>query len=144
MKFVSKFATALLLLALMLSLAPASMQTAQAATCYWAQFIADVTVPDGTNFAPNTAFKKTWRIKNIGSCAWNTNDVSLIFDSGERMGAPTSSALDDHGESRSNCGYYRGYDRAQFRRTLFRLLQIQEQFRRRVWHRLNRQQILLG
>ncbi len=93
MKIVSKFATALLLLALMLSLAPASTQSAQAATCYWAQFIADVTIPDGTNFAPNTAFKKTWRIKNIGSCAWNTNDVSLIFDSGERMGAPTSSAL---------------------------------------------------
>ncbi len=93
MKFVSKFATALLLLALMLSLAPASIQTAHAATCYWAQFIADVTVPDGTNFSANTAFKKTWRIKNIGSCAWNTNDVSLIFDSGERMGAPTSSGL---------------------------------------------------
>jgi len=93
MKFVSKFAAALLLLALMLSLAPASMQTAQAATCYWAQFIADVTVPDGTNFAANAAFKKTWRIKNIGTCAWNTNDVSLIFDSGERMGAPASSAL---------------------------------------------------
>jgi hypothetical protein len=93
MKFVSKFATALLLLALMLSIAPASVQTAQAATCYWAQFIADVTVPDGTNFAANTAFKKTWRIKNIGTCAWNTNDVSLMFDSGEKMGAPASSAL---------------------------------------------------
>ncbi len=93
MKLVSKFATALLLLALMLSLAPASTQTAQAAGCYWAQFIADVTVPDGTNFAPNTAFQKTWRIKNIGSCAWSATDVSLIFDSGEQMGAPASSAL---------------------------------------------------
>jgi hypothetical protein len=93
MKFVSKFATALLLLALMLSLAPASTQTAQAATCYWAQFIADVTVPDGTNFAANSAFQKTWRIKNIGTCAWSNTDVSLIFDSGQQMGAPASSAL---------------------------------------------------
>jgi hypothetical protein len=93
MKFVSKFATALLLLALMLSLAPVSTQTAQAATCYWAQFVADVTVPDGTNYAPGTAFKKTWRLKNIGSCAWSNTDVSLIFDSGEKMGAPASSAL---------------------------------------------------
>ncbi len=93
MKFVTKFATALLLLALMLSLVPSATQSAQAATCYWAQFIADVTVPDGTNYAPGTAFKKTWRLKNIGTCAWSSTDVSLIFDSGEKMGAPASSAL---------------------------------------------------
>ena len=93
MKFISKFATALLILALMLSIMPSATQSAQAATCYWAQFIADVTIPDGTNFAPGTAFKKTWRLKNIGTCAWNSTDVSLIFDSGERMGAPVSSAL---------------------------------------------------
>ncbi len=93
MKLVSKFVAVLLLLALMFALAPQPTQTARAAACYWAQFIADVTVPDGTNFAPNTAFKKTWRIKNIGSCAWKSGDVSLIFDSGEKMGAPSSSAL---------------------------------------------------
>lgn len=92
MKFVTKFGTALLLLALMVSLMPvASAQPAKAATCYWAQFIADVTVPDGTTYAPGTAFKKTWRLKNIGTCTWS--DVSLIFDSGERMGAPASSPL---------------------------------------------------
>ncbi len=92
MKFVTKFGTALLLLALMVSLMPvAAAQPAKAATCYWAQFIADVTVPDGTTYAPGTAFKKTWRLKNIGTCTWS--DVSLIFDSGERMGAPASSPL---------------------------------------------------
>ncbi len=94
MKLISKFATALLLLALMLSLVPAAaVQPAQAATCYWAQFIADVTVPDGANYAPGAAFKKTWRLKNIGTCAWTNTDVSLIFDSGQQMGAPASSAL---------------------------------------------------
>ncbi|MFN8380989.1 MAG: NBR1-Ig-like domain-containing protein [Anaerolineales bacterium] len=94
MKFVTKFGTALLLIALMVSIVPAAgAQPAKAATCYWAQFIADVTVPDGTSFAANTAFKKTWRLKNIGTCAWNNTDVSLIFDSGEKMGAPTSVAL---------------------------------------------------
>jgi hypothetical protein len=93
MKFISKIATALLLVALMLSIVPAATQSAQAATCYWAQFIADVTVPDGTNFAAGTAFQKTWRLKNIGTCAWTSADVSLVFDSGELMGAPTSSAL---------------------------------------------------
>jgi len=92
MKLISKIATTLLLLALMLSVLPAAAaQPAKAATCNWAQFVADVTVPDGTNYAPGTAFKKTWRLKNIGTCTWS--DVSLIFVSGEKMGAPTSAAL---------------------------------------------------
>jgi hypothetical protein len=89
MRFSVKTISTLLLLAVLMTLSPGGTTTATAATCYWAQFVADVTIPDGTNFAPNTAFKKTWRIKNIGSCAWGS-DVSLIFDSGERMGAPAS------------------------------------------------------
>jgi len=93
MKFQSRMASTLLLLALMLTLLPGAATPARAATCYWAQFIADVTVPDGTNFAPGAAFRKTWRLKNIGTCTWNSSDVSLIFDSGERMGAPSSLAL---------------------------------------------------
>jgi hypothetical protein len=94
MKFVTKFATALLLIALMVSFMPAAAaQPVKAATCYWAQFIADVTVPDGTTYSPGATFKKTWRLKNIGTCAWSSTDVSLIFDSGEKMGAPASVAL---------------------------------------------------
>ncbi|NJN80504.1 MAG: hypothetical protein HC797_08550 [Anaerolineales bacterium] len=95
MKSVPRFVSLLLLLALMFSLGPGSTSTvrAAAAPCYWAQFIADVTIPDGTNFAPGATFKKTWRLKNIGTCAWSNTDVSLMFDSGERMGAPASVAL---------------------------------------------------
>ncbi|MHB8777649.1 MAG: NBR1-Ig-like domain-containing protein [Anaerolineales bacterium] len=93
MKLVSRTITVLLLLALMLSSMPGATSSASAATCYWAQFIADVTIPDGTNFAPGTAFTKTWRLKNIGGCVWNSGDVSLIFVSGQQMGAPTSVAL---------------------------------------------------
>ncbi|MBL8061533.1 MAG: hypothetical protein JNK32_00820 [Anaerolineales bacterium] len=93
MKPVTRFTAMLLLLAVLLTLTPGATSTASAAACYWAQFVADVTIPDGTNFAANTAFKKTWRIKNIGTCAWSSADVSLIFDSGERMGAPASLAL---------------------------------------------------
>jgi hypothetical protein len=59
--------------------------------CYVAQFISDITIPDGTIIAPGGAFTKTWRIKNIGSCAWN--GFSLIFDSGESMGGPATSAV---------------------------------------------------
>lgn len=85
-----RLASIFLLLAMMLSVVPSAVQPVYAATtCDWAQFIADVTVPDGTNFAPNTAFRKTWRLKNIGSCTWTTG-YSLVFDSGERFGAPAS------------------------------------------------------
>lgn len=93
MKYLSKFGTALLLVALMLSIMPVAAQSAQAATCNWAQFVADVTVPDGTSYAAGTAYKKTWRLKNIGTCTWSNTDVSLIFDSGQNMGASTSYAL---------------------------------------------------
>ena len=93
MRFALRTISIMLLLAVLMTLMPGGTTTASAATCYWAQFVSDVTIPDGTNFAANTAFKKTWRIKNIGTCAWNSNDVSLIFDSGEKMGAPASLAL---------------------------------------------------
>ncbi len=51
-----------------------------------AQFVTDVTVPDGTTFAPNQTFTKTWRLKNVGTCTWN-NGYSLTFISGTNMGA---------------------------------------------------------
>ena len=52
--------------------------------CDWAQFVSDVTVPDGTAFNPGTPFTKVWRIRNIGSCSWNSG-YSLVFVSGDRM-----------------------------------------------------------
>lgn len=59
------------------------------AGCNKAKFIADVTIPDATVFAPGAPFVKTWRIKNVGSCTWTTA-YSLVFDSGNPMGAPAS------------------------------------------------------
>lgn len=85
-----KVVSIMLFAALVLSLVPAAtMPTpAYAADCYQAQFIADVTVPDGATYDPSATFKKTWRLRNIGACAWNS--VSLIFDSGAQMSAPAS------------------------------------------------------
>ncbi len=85
-----KVVSVMLFAALVLSLVPAAtMPTlAYAADCYQAQFIADVTVPDGATYDPSATFKKTWRLRNIGACAWNS--VSLIFDSGAQMSAPAS------------------------------------------------------
>lgn len=49
----------------------------------------DVTIPDDTQMNPGQAFVKTWRLQNVGDCSWTT-DYSLIFVSGEAMGAPSS------------------------------------------------------
>jgi photosystem II stability/assembly factor-like uncharacterized protein len=57
-------------------------------SCNKAAFVADVTVRDGTLFAPGAAFTKAWRLKNAGSCTW-TKDYALVFYEGEQMGAPT-------------------------------------------------------
>ena len=56
------------------------------------EFVLDVTVPDGTQFKPGEAFTKTWRLKNTGTSTWN-NAYSLIYVSGEQMGAPASTSL---------------------------------------------------
>lgn len=90
MKSLSKLVSAILLLALVLAVFPAfGASTAQAATCDWAQFITDVTVPDGTTYTPGTTFQKTWRLRNIGTCTWTTS-YSLVFDSGQQMAASNS------------------------------------------------------
>ena len=85
------FVLAVLMIALaQFMTAPAPV--AAATLCDAAQFVADVTIPDGTLMQPGQAFTKTWRLKNIGSCAWETT-YKLAFSSGESMGAATASQL---------------------------------------------------
>jgi hypothetical protein len=60
--------------------------------CDRAAFVTDVTIPDGTDFAPGQTFTKTWRIRNNGSCTW-TSGYHLVFDSGDAMGGPASQQL---------------------------------------------------
>lgn len=86
--------------------------------CNIAQFLTDVTIPDGTILAPGASFTKKWRLKNIGSCAWN--GFSMAFDSGDSMGGPASKAvaavnpgqevdLEVSLTAPSTVGNYRGY-----------------------------------
>ena len=74
------------------STAPTPTGTVPPSSCDKVQFIKDVTVPDGTTFAPGAAFTKTWRLKNIGSCTWTTS-YQLVFYSGEKMGGPDALAF---------------------------------------------------
>jgi hypothetical protein len=58
----------------------------QSGFCDAVQYVADVTVPDDTVMAPNFAFTKTWRLKNIGTCTWTTS-YKIDFASGNPMSA---------------------------------------------------------
>jgi hypothetical protein len=62
--------------------------------CNHAEFVKDVTVPDGTSLPPGEEFIKVWRLKNIGSCTWD-RDYSLVFVSGDRMNASRSVPIGD-------------------------------------------------
>ncbi len=52
-----------------------------------AEFVVDVTLPDGTAVSPGDALVKTWRLRNTGSTTWGSG-YQLVFLSGEQMGAP--------------------------------------------------------
>jgi hypothetical protein len=54
-----------------------------------AAYVADVTVPDDTEFAPGKAFTKVWRVRNSGTCTWETG-TQLVFVSGQPMGGPAA------------------------------------------------------
>ena len=60
--------------------------------CDYAQFVSDVTVPDGEDHAPDTTFVKTWKLRNAGTCSWSTS-YSVVFVSGNSMGGPASQNL---------------------------------------------------
>lgn len=57
--------------------------------CDRADFVTDVTIPDGTKLNPGESFVKTWRLKNSGSCTWTTS-YRVVFESGNALGAPAS------------------------------------------------------
>jgi hypothetical protein len=49
-----------------------------------ALFLADITIPDGTQVIGGEPFTKTWRLQNIGLNTWTT-DYSFVLVAGELM-----------------------------------------------------------
>ena len=60
-------------------IAPTSLTCSDSAT-----FITDVTIPDNSLLASNTAFTKTWRLKNTGTCIWDSSYL-VAYISGAAM-----------------------------------------------------------
>jgi peptidoglycan hydrolase-like protein with peptidoglycan-binding domain len=70
--------------------APAATLTPTVEACaFGASYMADITIPDDTVFAPGAAFIKTWRIKNSGTCEWEPG-MKLTYVSGDPLGGPPS------------------------------------------------------
>lgn len=102
---------------------PAATNTAAATvaptgTCYGLTFVSDVTIPDNTKMAPGQQFTKTWRVRNSGSCAWESG-FKFNFTGGEAMDGSSvtlSSAVQPGKETElsvamkapSSAGTYRG------------------------------------
>jgi hypothetical protein len=57
---------------------PQATSTIDPAACDNSKFIADITIPDGSQMSPKQQFTKTWQIQNIGPCTWTTA-YTLIY-----------------------------------------------------------------
>ena len=99
-------------------LATSTAQPSATPNCDMAQFVKDVTIPDGTNVDAGDTFTKTWRLRNIGTCTWS--GYTLVFDSGDAMSgaSPISIGTVAPGQevdvsvnltAPSSNGSYRGY-----------------------------------
>jgi hypothetical protein len=64
------------------TIAPTNTSTPEAPK---AEFVQDVTIPDGTEMRPNQAFTKTWRYRNSGTVPWGEG-VKLVFVPGSISG----------------------------------------------------------
>jgi len=66
---------------------PTPRITPTLSNCNWAEFVRDISIPDGTEINGGETFSKTWRLRNIGDCPWTT-DYDIVFVSGESFNAP--------------------------------------------------------
>jgi len=55
-------------------------------------FVADETIPDNTIVQPGEVLDKRWRVKNAGTCNWDSR-YRLRHTAGRAMGAPEEMAL---------------------------------------------------
>jgi hypothetical protein len=71
---------------------PTATSTEVPVPCDRASFVEDITYKDGSEVAAGATFVKTWKLKNTGSCTWNSS-YAVVFVSGDAMGAPASVQL---------------------------------------------------
>ena len=63
---------------------PSNATPPPTAVCDSMTFVADITIPDDTKMDPGESFNKVWRIKNTGTCTWNSS-YKFVFVQGNAM-----------------------------------------------------------
>jgi len=72
---------------------PVTSTPAPSTACtYAAEYVADVTIPDDSLLQADTPFAKTWRVKNTGTCAWDSR-FAIAFVNGTLLSAYDAFAL---------------------------------------------------
>ena len=67
--------------------------TVAAGTCTdRAAFVSDVTIPENSGFQGGTNIVKTWRLRNVGTCTWQTG-YALVFVAGDQMSGTSPTAI---------------------------------------------------
>jgi hypothetical protein len=56
------------------------------------ELVSDVTVPDNARMSPNAAFTKIWRLRNSGTCTWNSG-YAVVYAGGHNLNGPTTQTL---------------------------------------------------
>ncbi|MRR32348.1 hypothetical protein EG834_18925 [bacterium] len=74
------------------TVAPLPSITPTTDNCNRAKYETDITIPDGSVLAPDTAFIKTWRLTNTGTCTWTTN-YAIVYSGGDQLGALAATNL---------------------------------------------------
>ena len=69
-----------------------SSLTAVTTPCNRAEFVKDLSYPDGSEVSVGTSFTKSWRLKNTGTCTWDSS-YSLVFSGQTAMAGPKSQSL---------------------------------------------------
>jgi hypothetical protein len=57
-------------------------------------FVADITLPDGSEVEPGEDLTKVWEVLNDGTCTW-TDDYKLVFERGDDLLGSADAALEE-------------------------------------------------
>ncbi len=68
--------------------APIVVPTTTGGCRYDAEFVGDVSIPEGQPVTPSQRFNKIWRVRNTGSCPWV--GFAWTFITGDHLGGPDS------------------------------------------------------
>jgi hypothetical protein len=62
-----------------------------AGLCNFANFVSDVTIPDGSVMTPGQDFLKTWKVRNTGECTWGAGYTIVYGGYNDKMsGVPAA------------------------------------------------------